>query len=264
MNRLRYAAMAAGLALLSPAMARAQSTVSVTLTAPNAPGGGPVISPNGQYYESPYTASVDGQTYRVNCVDFFHDVVIGEVWKATNINLGQAISDLSLLAYTRNGNLANALSIYEQVAWLTDQYTVNPASDPARTIAIQTAIWAIANTQPGFNFLAYSPSQTVGSLSTAASNTDVNSTGYWMGKAQTSYLALESTGYYDKFQVLTDVNFNNPNCQNNAATSYTCTAQEFVYSTPEPGTLILLGTGFAAVAGRVKRRKRKGSPEAIA
>lgn len=127
-------------------------------------------------------------------------------------------------------------------------------------IVIQTAIWAIANTDPGFTFLALSPAQTVGSLNTSSSNSDVNSTGCWIRQAQLNYEALEGTGYYDKFHILTDVNFDNPACQNNASKQYTCTAQEFVYSsaTPEPGTLVLLGTGFAAVLGR-GRRKRKAS-----
>ncbi len=34
-----------------------------------------------------------------------------------------------------------------------------------------------------------------------------------------------------------------------------------ITSTPEPGTLALMGTGLAALAGAVRRRKKKGTPE---
>lgn len=261
--KLQHLAAVVGLLVALPNAGRAQATATVQLVAPNAPGGSSVVSPDGKYYESPYTALVNGRTTRVNCVDFFHDVVIGEVWQAYDISLADIATNASLLAYTRNGNLANALQIYEQVAWLTNQYAADPAANKPQTIAIQTAIWAIANTQPGTNFLALTPSQTVGSLDTGPANNNQNSTGYWIGKAQGSYAALEGTGYYDQFRILTDVNVNNRACQNNAATKYTCTAQEFMYATPEPGTLVLLGTGFAALVGRVKRRKGRGSDQTV-
>ena len=261
--RLRSASLAASLLCGSVVWAGAQTppTATVQLTATNAPGGSPVLSPDGTYYESPYSGTVNGVLQRLNCVDFFHDVVVGEVWTANTINLGDALTHPSLLSFTRDASVSNALQLYEQGAWLTDQIAPNPQSNSKQTIAIQTAIWAVVDVTTGNNFLSYTPSQWVGSLVTDNTNQDVNSTGYWIGQASNHY-ALEPTSYYNKFNILSDVNINNSNCLNNAATSYTCTAQEYIYATPEPGSLALFGTGFVAlVGGTVRRRRRSAGPD---
>jgi hypothetical protein len=233
--------------------AGAQSVVTAQLTAPYAPNAGAVTAFG--YYMSPYSGTVNGATERLNCVDFFHDVSVGEVWTATTVNLGAAISaagvgNYSLLSYTREGSNglytpSTALTIYEEVAYLTTQYGANPALNPTQTTAIQTAIWAIANNQPNNAFT--STGDYVGSLST--SSADVNSTGYWINQAQIAY-NKQAAGYYDQFNILTDVN------HATAAGG----VQEFVYSTPEPGTLSLIGTGLMMMGGVGFRRRRKNAP----
>jgi hypothetical protein len=249
MIRFKLASAVAVLSLVA-VQAGAQSVVTAQLTAPYAPNAGAATAFG--YYMSPYSGTVDGVTERLNCVDFFHEVTVGEVWSATTVNLGAAITaagtgDWSLLSYTRDGSNglyppSTALTIYEQVAFLTTQYAVNPGSNPLQTTAIQTAIWAIADNQPNSAFT--NTGNTVGSLN--SSSTDVNSTGYWINQAQTMY-DQQGAGYYDQFNILTDVN------HATAAGG----VQEFVYATPEPGTLTLIGTGLMMMSGVGFRRRRK-------
>jgi hypothetical protein len=236
--RLRIASTAAGLALFVAAGVGAQQQVTVNLTAPYAPGGGTVTAFG--YYMSPYSGTVDGSLQRLNCVDFFHDVMIGDTWTAIQTNLGAAILDPTLLYNTRDGAISNtvygslqaALYAYEKVAWLTTQYPANPASDPTLSTAIQTAIWSIASNSPG-NVYSIAPNDVVnlaGQYSTA----------YWIDQANTQF-DKQVAGFYDSFFILTDK---------------AGSLQEFVYSTPEPGTLVLLATGILLVVAFVVRVRR--------
>jgi hypothetical protein len=253
MIRSKLATMFAGLTMFASA-AHAQSTVTAKLTAPYAPNAGAVTAFG--YYMSPYSGTVDGFTQRLNCVDFFHDVSVGDVWTATTVNLGAAITaaaggDWSLLSYTREGSNglyppSTALAIYEQVAYLTTQYGANPASNATQTKAIQTAIWAIANNQPNNAFTSLG--DYAGTLN--VNSTDANTTGYWINQAQTKY-DQQVAGYYDQFNVLTDVR------KGTAAGG----VQEFVYATPEPGTMTLIGTGLMMMGGVGFKRRRKNVTE---
>lgn len=243
---------------LAAASAGAQQDVTVHLTEPYAPSGGSVTAFG--YYMSPYTGTVDGSTERLNCLDFFHDVTVGETWTAVQVNLGAAISNTSLLSSTRdgsNGLLTNPLAVldtYEQVAWLTAQMPANPASNPNEATAIQTAIWDIASNAPGQLFLSTGDFWNDGATKNVVNN-GIGSTGYWVNQALTQY-ANYGAAYYSSFNIVTDANINNPSCKNDPSTLYTCTAQEFVYATPEPGTTALVATGFLAIIGVGVRRRR--------
>lgn len=230
-------------------VAQAQ-TVTATLTAPYAPGGSPIVSPFG-YYMSPYSGTVNGgPETRFNCVDFFHDVAVGQTWQANSTNLGAMVTALktndiptldALLSNTRGGdtflplNPGNAVQMYQEAALLTTMLPGNPGANPTRSSAIQTAIWVL--TSAGFPV-----NQEIGSgLLTA---TTENDTGFWVNYAMTNF-ATQANGFYDQFNVLTDVSH---------ATGGT---QEFLYSTPEPATLTLLATGLFAVGAVGLKRRRK-------
>ncbi len=251
-----FLSVALGASLLAgPALA--QTTVTATLTSPAAPGGTAIASPFG-YYMSPYTGTVDNTAgLRFNCVDFFHDAFVGKPWSAFQTNLGDLLDNPSLLAFTRQGSsglysVPSALALYEQVAWLSDQLPANPganANTVALTNAIQTAIWAIADNQPNNAFTQLH--QYYGPLNVATSNQ--YDTQFWIDKASDAY-DDQAANYYDKFYILTD----QETIRDGDG------VQEFVYSsTPEPGTLMLFGSGAAGLAMTAVRRRRKNDPDAI-
>lgn len=157
-----------GLALAAPA--RAQTTVTLEDAGSTAAFG---------YYVGPYhavtvTGGVASSPFSIYCVDFAHEVFLGETWTAYVISLG---GDLSA---TREGN--DALDQYRKAAWLTEQFAMVAESGWGD---IHATIWQIMT--PG---LAGEP---------------VPSSSYWLDQVNAHYMD-QGAAYYDRFTVITPTN----------------------------------------------------------
>jgi hypothetical protein len=160
---------------------------------------------------------VNGTIFNVTCYDIFDDVTPGQSWTANELTLDQAIAGGQF-----SGD-ANANAGYHQIAFLSQQAT-NSAQDQ---IDLQEDIWNVF-----------------------APNT------YAVTAGMQTYLNLLTTPTFTTFnfapiRFLEDVNQTG---QNGVAR-----VQAFVFDphteTPEPGTIMLLGTGLLLVGiGRIHRK----------
>jgi hypothetical protein len=114
------------------------------------------------------------------------------------------------------GGQANALFKYQQAAFLYDQISLHPDS----RADIQVAIWNIFN---------------------PAITPDTAGSGAWLTLAASQNF----TGYdFSKFRILTPLDRSSRG------------AQEMLTTVPEPTTMLLLGTGLAAIGARFRKKRR--------
>lgn len=176
---------------------------------------------DGQYYVSPYTGTMNGQTVVLFCDDIKNDISIGEQWQANVTNLGTAVNTDNF-SQTRYGGVSgspvsNPIVAYEEAAWLTTQFAGN-SSD---LISLQYALWDIMN--PNSEPTSYGDVQT------------------WLNRAQQNYGSIDPYN----FAIVT----NTGNLQ------LTGQQQEFIIQTPEPGVIALLLCGFLALAFLINRNR---------
>ncbi len=177
------------------------------------------------YYIAPVTGP-NGLIYAVMCDDYAHGGQIGDMWNANITNLGT--QDIQL---TRFNNLAGpfalyALSLYDQAGWILLQTQTEPTTEWK---AMNYAVWHLFDP----NAPLYGDAQT------------------WLDLAYQEYKGGFQGVDFGKVYIITPTNQHDPDPNG---------MQEFMYigadpsqssganqTTPEPGTLLLVGTGALAM-----------------
>ena len=163
----------------------------------------------------PYSATVNGgSVIAVMCDDWVHGGVPGDTWPAYITNLGTG--DLSLLRFNQ---MSGALTLYHEVGWLLLQTQVTQQD---QWTDINFAVWNIFDSSVPLNPNAQN----------------------WLNMAQQEAVnGFPGTDFY-RVLIYTPVN--------QYATNPT-DPQELLTVIPEPGTLLLLGTGIVGLLTRKMR-----------
>jgi hypothetical protein len=158
MRHYKSAIIAASALLLTGTILSADS-INVTFLA-----AGPAN--DGTYYVLPYELNVGGTDYNADCYDAFDEIQLNQTWQANELTLNQAAT------YGQFSGDNDALTGYEEVAWLSAQPTPTEASqvdlqhaiwnvfDPAADFTVSTTLQdalatAEANGFAGFDFSSY-------------------------------------------------------------------------------------------------------------
>ncbi len=182
---------------------------------------------DGRYYVMPYQVTIEGASQIVTCIDFLDDVRHGDVWQADILNPGQA-------AASGFFGVSSSLEKYERAAWLS----VQSYSNTDQQIGLQYAIWnifsSVSSTPASLSYEA----QVDAAASTGYANFDFNGFRF----IQQAGAVSGTAGTQQAFVF-----------QTTSSLSRTSSGSSASSATPEPGTLVLIGTGLVLIAfGRRK------------
>jgi len=193
-------------------------------------------NPVGNYYVSPYTAEITstGQLITLYCIDFNHEVAPPLEWEA-NIQTFD-LSNVPAMQYgDLSANISSTWAKYEAAAWLITQLT--QTTNQYQQAVDQYAAWKIF-LDPAHQ-AAYNQSvAAVGGSFAAAVNVAYNDA-----------LNAVANGYTPSgWEIVTPDPPGQPN-----------STQEFLtpVTTPEPQSIILLGTALVAVPFVVRMRSKR-------
>jgi len=180
---------------------------------------------DGQYYVSPYSGTMNGQTVKLFCDDVLNDVNFDQTWQANVTNLGTAIQNINF-SPTRYGGVpsslvyGNAAQVYQEAAWLTSQF----GSNSSNYKDLQYALWFLMNP----NLTKY----------------DTAGAQLWLDMAGKDYKSIDP----NDFLIVTNTSSaNNP-------LALTGGVQEFLVITPEPGTFAMVACAMLALVITLFRR----------
>ena len=187
----------------------------------------------GGVYIGPYTVQdSSGSLFQVICDDFLSDTYVGESWTAA-VSTFASLSDSNPLASpAKFDGTAGSIQKYDEVAWLATQMlnpTLNICSAGTNCIGdIQYALWQV-----------FAPTSTALSYLGAPGTANRDTAQAWLDAAQAAVTAAS----FNASQYLNVVILTPTACLSGCATGL---PQEFiaVRSVPEPGFVVLLGTGL--------------------